>query len=92
MNLSKSNQTQCMSCSGEIVDNDEENLILSQDRAKAVFDYLAARGIDKKRLSHKGYGETQPRMTDEQIAKLTTEEEREAAHQANRRTEYKSTN
>lgn len=72
--------------------DDEENLILSQDRAKAVFDYLAARGIDKKRLSHKGYGETQPRMTDEQIAKLTTEEEREAAHQANRRTEYKSTN
>jgi outer membrane protein OmpA-like peptidoglycan-associated protein len=65
------------------------NQKLSEDRAQAVYNYLIEKGIDKKRLAYKGYGQSQPKITDEAIAKLATEKEREAAHQSNRRTEYK---
>ncbi|MFT5778479.1 MAG: outer membrane protein OmpA-like peptidoglycan-associated protein [Crocinitomicaceae bacterium] len=71
--------------------DDDENLVLSKNRAKAVYDYLVAKGISPEQMTHKGYGETQPRISDEEIAKLTTEAEREAAHQSNRRTQYKPT-
>jgi len=37
-----------------------DNLKLSNNRAKAVVDYLVSKGIDAKRLSWKGFGETQP--------------------------------
>jgi len=40
--------------------SDAHNLVLSGNRAKAVYDYLIANGIDSKRLSYKGYGETIP--------------------------------
>ena len=40
--------------------DDKQNLVLSQARAKAVVDYLVKKGVDKKRLIAKGYGETQP--------------------------------
>ncbi len=40
------------------------NLALSQRRAAAVVDYLAAHGIDRQRLSAQGYGETRPRTPD----------------------------
>lgn len=33
---------------------------LSADRAEAVADYLTGRGISPRRVSHKGYGKTQP--------------------------------
>lgn len=66
-----------------------ENMTLSQNRAKAVYDFLVKEGIDAKRLTYKGYGETKPVITDEQIAKLATEKEKEKAHQENRRTEYR---
>jgi outer membrane protein OmpA-like peptidoglycan-associated protein len=36
----------------------------------------------------KGYGETRLRISDQQIAQMSTEEEKEAAHQKNRRTEF----
>ena len=36
------------------------NLTLSRQRAKAVFDYLTAHGIDATRLSYTGYGFSQP--------------------------------
>lgn len=55
------------------------NLELSRNRARSVVNYLAAQGIDAKRLSYKGYGETQP------IATNNTEEGRAK----NRRTEMK---
>jgi len=70
--------------------DEKANLKLSQERANAVVDYLVKKGIDKDRLVAKGYGETQPILSDEQINSLPTEKEREAAHQANRRTEYKT--
>jgi len=57
---------------------DKYNQALSEKRAKAVVDYLIAKGIDKKRLEPKGYGKSKP------IAPNTTEEGREK----NRRTEF----
>jgi outer membrane protein OmpA-like peptidoglycan-associated protein/tetratricopeptide (TPR) repeat protein len=66
-----------------------ENQVLSTDRAKAVYNYIINQGIAADRLSFKGYGETVNINTDAEIAKLSTEKEKEAAHQENRRTEYK---
>lgn len=66
-----------------------ENQILSTDRAKSVYNYLIGQGIVADRLTYKGYGETVNIHTDADIAKLATEKEKEAAHQENRRTEYK---
>ena len=40
--------------------NDEYNLILSDQRAKAVVDYLISKNISKNQMVAKGYGETQP--------------------------------
>nr|WP_299205444.1 OmpA family protein [uncultured Brumimicrobium sp.] len=65
------------------------NQKLSEDRAKAVYDFLVNKGVEAERLSYKGYGEENPMNTDEEIAKLTTEEAKEKAHQENRRTEYR---
>jgi len=42
------------------VGGDADNQILSQNRAKSIFDYLVSRGIDKSRLSYKGYGASKP--------------------------------
>jgi outer membrane protein OmpA-like peptidoglycan-associated protein len=55
-----------------------DNLKLSNNRAKAVADYLVSKGIDAKRLSWKGYGETKA------VADNKTEEGRAL----NRRTEF----
>jgi OOP family OmpA-OmpF porin len=57
------------------------NQDLSERRAKAVEDYLESKGIDRARLTSKGYGETQP------IASNDTEEGR----RENRRVELKRT-
>ncbi|MFN5786021.1 MAG: OmpA family protein, partial [Flavobacteriia bacterium] len=57
----------------------EYNLKLSDNRAKAVVDYLIKAGISSNRLVYKGYGEEQPISTNE------TDEGR----QLNRRTEFK---
>jgi outer membrane protein OmpA-like peptidoglycan-associated protein/Tol biopolymer transport system component len=69
--------------------NQKENMILSTNRAKAVYDYLIRRGVDPNRLSYKGYGQNVNVISDEQIARLSSETVKEAAHQKNRRTEYK---
>lgn len=42
------------------VGESEQNLKLSQDRAKACVDYLVFRGVDARRLISTGYGEAQP--------------------------------
>lgn len=36
------------------------NLKLSQERAKAVFDYLVSKGIDAGRMQYRGFGNTHP--------------------------------
>ena len=45
--------------------SDAYNQKLSENRAKAVYDYLTSHGISKSRLSYKGYGESQPIATNE---------------------------
>jgi outer membrane protein OmpA-like peptidoglycan-associated protein/tetratricopeptide (TPR) repeat protein len=69
--------------------DDKDNVKLSSDRAKTVYDYIILKGIKADRMSYKGYGETKTVVSDEEIAKLATEKAKEAAHQSNRRTEYK---
>jgi len=64
------------------VGSDEANQSLSADRAKAVVEYLVSKGIGKKALSSKGYGETVP------VGDNNTEEGR----QLNRRVEFKILN
>ena len=39
---------------------DADNVVLSQNRARAVYDYLSAHGVKAARLRYKGYGETRP--------------------------------
>ena len=80
--------------------SDSYNMRLSDARAKSVVDYLIEQGIDFERLKPKGYGETTPAeiqredgeiviLTKAYIDALPTEEEREEAHQRNRRTAFK---
>jgi peptidoglycan-associated lipoprotein len=88
-------------------DTEEYNLTLSQKRAQSVVDYLVSKGIELERLMAKGYGESVPkvvdqetnsqysflkvgtRLTEQYINSLPTEEQKEIAHQINRRTEFK---
>jgi peptidoglycan-associated lipoprotein len=64
------------------------NQDLSQRRAQSCVDYLISKGIPRERLVAKGYGLSKPRISNEQIARMATKEEQEAAHQKNRRTEF----
>ncbi|MGV3630584.1 MAG: OmpA family protein [Bacteroidota bacterium] len=41
------------------------NQTLSENRAKSVVDYLVSKGIDAKRLTSKGFGETAPATTND---------------------------
>lgn len=67
----------------------KENQLLSENRAKSVVNYLISKGIDGARVQSKGYGESKPIISDEKIATISSENEKEKAHQENRRTEYK---
>ncbi len=67
------------------------NDLLSQQRAETCVNYLVERGIEKARLQPLGRGESMPLISDAEIAALATEEEREAAHQMNRRTVFRIT-
>ena len=44
----------------DAVGSDEDNLLLSERRAKAVYDYLILCGVDPQRLTYHGYGESRP--------------------------------
>lgn len=68
--------------------SDKSNLTLSQGRAQSCVNYLVTKGIDPVRMVAKGYGETRPKITDAEIAKMATNEEKEAGHQKNRRVEF----
>lgn len=68
---------------------DKYNLDLSEKRAKSCATYLIEKGISADRLVDKGYGESKLLMTDTEISKLSSKEEKEFAHQQNRRTEFK---
>ncbi len=55
------------------------NKVLSENRAKAVYNYLVKNSIDKTRMSYKGYGYDKPIATNDT----------EAGRALNRRTEFK---
>ncbi len=61
------------------VGSNESNKTLSNNRAKAVVDYLVSKGVEANRLTFKGYGESQP------VADNNTDE----GKKKNRRTEFK---
>lgn len=61
------------------VGNMQANQVLSENRAKAVYNYLVAAGVNAQRLIFKGYGQTQP------IVPNNSDENRAK----NRRTEFK---
>ena len=42
--------------------DDDHNMQLSRNRAKAVVDWLINKGVDKAKLYYKGYGENKPRV------------------------------
>lgn len=66
--------------------NDEYNQYLSQKRAESVVKYLISKGIDSKRLTAKGYGESM--LLDKCPCEACTEDQ----HQRNRRTTFKILN
>ncbi len=57
----------------------QSNKQLSEQRAKAVVDYMVSKGADQSRLKYKGYGSSQP------VASNKTD----IGRQQNRRTEFK---
>ncbi|MEM7550683.1 MAG: OmpA family protein [Bacteroidota bacterium] len=68
---------------------DTYNQDLSQRRAQSAVDYIVLAGISSSRIVAKGYGESQLIIPDSEIEQLISEEAKEAAHQKNRRTEFK---
>lgn len=63
--------------------NDEYNMQLSERRAKSTLEWLVDKGIDRKRLSSKGYGESQ--LINNCSNGVNCSEE---AHQLNRRSMF----
>ena len=68
---------------------DAYNKELSQRRAQTCVDYLIEAGIDRERLIAVGRGEGMLLVADSEINRMETEEEKERAHQANRRTVFR---
>ncbi len=60
---------------------DAYNLTLSEARAQSTVQYIISKGISGKRISGKGYGETQPKVSCGDSCS-------EAEHQLNRRSEF----
>ena len=77
----KDNPTINISIEGHICCLNVDIEDLSGQRAKAVYDYLVNKGIDKNRLTYKGLGHTQP----------ITKERNEVERQMNRRVEIRVT-
>ncbi|SFQ69966.1 OmpA family protein, partial [Flavobacterium akiainvivens] len=60
--------------------SDKYNMRLSDRRAKSTVQYVISKGIDKKRISGQGYGESQPKV---KCTECTDEQ-----HAQNRRSEF----
>lgn len=65
------------------------NKELSQLRAQSCVNYLIEKGIDPARMVPVGMGPDEPIIAMDVIKKMATREEQEAAHQKNRRTDFK---
>jgi len=62
---------------------ERQNQLLSENRARAIMAYLIKKGVDSKRLTAKGYGESQLLNKCADWVKCTEKE-----HQQNRRSEF----
>ena len=60
------------------VGDDAANMVLSEQRAKTVFEYMIQKGVAGERLRYRGFGETQP----------VAENDTESGRSLNRRTEF----
>ncbi|MEI6311644.1 MAG: OmpA family protein [Bacteroidota bacterium] len=70
--------------------SDEYNQDLSQKRAQSCVDYLISRGIEKNRITPKGYGESAPLEDCSKKPECPTSSSGDCdCHQLNRRTEFK---
>ena len=78
--IMRQNATYSLSISGftDDVGEDDANLKLSQDRAKACYDYLIFRGIKAERIRFAGFGEARPIASNDN----------EAGREQNRRVEF----
>jgi peptidoglycan-associated lipoprotein len=78
-----------IACYTDTRGSDKSNEILSQKRAEQILtDLVKYFGTDSNQItSTTGFGESFPLISDEEISKMETEQERETAHQINRRTE-----
>lgn len=65
------------------------NQYLSENRAEVAKSYLAKKGIDPDRIYVRGYGETDPEISDAEISKIRGRKAKNEAHQQNRRTVVK---
>ena len=81
LNILKENALMKIEISGHTDKTGSEplNAKLSEDRAKAVVEYLVQKGIDRSRMEFKGYGSSQP-ISDNSTA---------AGRAKNRRVEFK---
>lgn len=50
------------------VGDETQNQILSEGRAKAVYDYLITKGVDKNQISYKGFGSKNPKAKNDSEA------------------------
>ena len=61
----------CVRFAPDALDEDTNELALSTNRAKYIYDYLIAKGIDARRLKYRGFGRLRPVVAKE----LTLEDE-----------------
>lgn len=69
--------------------SDASNMKLTDCRSRSVALYLFSKGIAESRVIYKGYGETQPIISEAEINKVKSKQGKEELHQVNRRTEIK---
>jgi outer membrane protein OmpA-like peptidoglycan-associated protein len=50
----------CIQAGGDALDTDTREFNLSENRARYIYDYLVAKGIDKDRLEYAGFGKQRP--------------------------------
>lgn len=65
------------------------SLRFDSKRAQAIMGYLISKGIQAERLSSKGYGHSEPIISEDKIAAMKDENEKLEAQATNRRCELK---
>jgi OOP family OmpA-OmpF porin len=68
---------------------DIESKRLDKVRANSVKDYLVSKGVELAQLKSVGHWKYQPIISENEINSMTSKKEKRAAHEVNRRTEFK---